>query len=50
MENDVAQNIIPVEIKPGVSLSSVTGTLNVKDNVHNMEVSTLIFLSKTILN
>lgn len=39
METSVAQNIVPVEVKPGVSLSTMTGTLNVKDNIHNIEVS-----------
>lgn len=38
VENDVAQKIVPVEVKPGLSLSAVTGLLNVKDNVHNVEV------------
>lgn len=40
METNVAQNIVPVEVKPGVSLSTMTGTLNVKDNIHNIEVCT----------
>lgn len=34
----IADGLVPVEIKPGVSLSSITGTLQVKDNVLNMEV------------
>lgn len=38
VENDVAQKLVPVEVKPGLSLSAVTGLLNVKDNVHNVEV------------
>lgn len=42
LDNQVAQNIIPVEVKPGVSLSTVTGALTVKDNVHNMDVSFLL--------
>lgn len=33
----IADSLVPVEIKPGISLSSITGTLNVKDNVLNME-------------
>ncbi|XP_060530120.1 integrator complex subunit 9 [Cylas formicarius] len=37
IENTVAQKIVPVEVKPGVSLSTITGTLNVKDNIHNMQ-------------
>jgi len=40
IENDVAQKIVPVEVKPGCSLSSITGTLTVKDNVHSMKAST----------
>lgn len=39
METNIAQNIVPVEVKPGVSLSTMTGALNVKDNIHNIEVS-----------
>lgn len=43
IENEIAQKIIPIEVKPGMSLSAVTGLLNVKDNVHNVEVI-IIFL------
>lgn len=39
IDTEVAQNIVPVEVKPGISLSSITGTLNVKDNIHNIEVN-----------
>lgn len=46
IENDVAQKIVPVEVKPGLSLSAVTGLLNVKDNVHNVEVITRAFVLK----
>lgn len=38
LETNVAQKIVPVEIKPGISLSTITGTLNVKDNVRNIQV------------
>jgi integrator complex subunit 9 len=38
IETGVAQKIVPVEVKPGVSLSTITGTLNVKDNVHSIQV------------
>ncbi|KAF5285910.1 hypothetical protein FQA39_LY04371 [Lamprigera yunnana] len=38
METDVAQKVNPIEIKSGISLSSLTGELLVKDNVHNMTV------------
>lgn len=34
---EVAKKIVPVEIKPGLSLSTITGTLDVKDNVHKVE-------------
>jgi integrator complex subunit 9 len=37
IETGVAQKIVPVEVKPGVSLSTITGTLNVKDNVHSIQ-------------
>lgn len=46
IENEVAQKIVPVEVKPGLSLSTVTGMLNVKDNVHNVEVSVLQYESR----
>lgn len=38
MDTNVAQKIVPVEVKPGISLSTVTGALNVKDNVHSVQV------------
>lgn len=37
IETEVAKKIVPVEVKPGISLSTITGTLNVKDNIHNVE-------------
>nr|CAH7765744.1 unnamed protein product [Callosobruchus chinensis] len=37
IETNVAQKIVPVEVKPGISLSTVTGSLNVKDNVHKIQ-------------
>ncbi|XP_050294937.1 integrator complex subunit 9 isoform X2 [Anthonomus grandis grandis] len=37
VDTDVAKKIVPVEVKPGVSLSTITGTLNVKDNIHNVQ-------------
>ncbi|KAJ8969195.1 hypothetical protein NQ317_000973 [Molorchus minor] len=40
IETNVAQKIVPVEVKPGISLSTITGTLNVKDNVHNIQEAT----------
>lgn len=38
VNDTIAGSLVPVEIKPGISLSSITGTLQVKDNVLNMEV------------
>ncbi|XP_030745893.1 integrator complex subunit 9 [Sitophilus oryzae] len=37
IETEVAKKIVPVEIKPGISLSTITGSLKVKDNVHNIQ-------------
>ncbi|VEN60673.1 unnamed protein product [Callosobruchus maculatus] len=37
IETNVAQKIVPVEVKPGISLSTVTGSLNVKDNIHKLQ-------------
>ncbi|XP_066262973.1 integrator complex subunit 9 [Euwallacea similis] len=37
LESDVAQKIAPVEVKPGISLSTITGALEVKDNVHKVQ-------------
>lgn len=38
VNDSIADALVPVEIKPGISLSSITGTLQVKDNILNMEV------------
>lgn len=43
VENEVAQKLVPVEVKPGLSLSAVTGLLTVKDNVHNVEVIAFLY-------
>lgn len=37
IDKNVASKIQPVEIKAGVSLSTITGSLSVKDNVHNVQ-------------
>lgn len=37
IDKNVASKIQPIEIKPGVSLSTITGSLNVKDNIHNIQ-------------
>lgn len=38
IEPELAGNIIPNEIRPGLSLASVTGELEVKDNVYTIKV------------
>lgn len=38
IEPDLAGNIILNEIRPGLSLASVTGELEVKDNVYTIKV------------
>lgn len=35
---DIAKQIVPREVQPGVNLSSVTGCLQVKDNLHDIKV------------
>ncbi|XP_017785950.1 PREDICTED: integrator complex subunit 9 [Nicrophorus vespilloides] len=37
IENDVAKQVHPVEIKPGTFLSTITGNFNVKDNIYNVK-------------
>ncbi|KAL3274517.1 hypothetical protein HHI36_015900 [Cryptolaemus montrouzieri] len=36
LDNSVAQKIMPVEVKGGLFLSTITGSLTVKDNMHNI--------------
>lgn len=36
---DVAQSIMPREVQPGVNLSTLTGLLQVKDNMHDIRVT-----------
>lgn len=38
---EVASTIVPREVKPGVNLSTLTGYLQVKDNLHNITVREL---------
>lgn len=45
IDTKIAQKIVPVEVKPGISLSTITGTLNVKDNVRNIQVCWFYYLS-----
>lgn len=49
VEPNVAQKIVPVEVKPGISLSTITGTLNVKDNIHNIQVIIVFKLHYTLM-
>lgn len=44
IEPELAGNIIPNEIRPGLSLASVTGELEVKDNVYTIKVCTFSVL------
>ncbi|KAK9883626.1 hypothetical protein WA026_001797 [Henosepilachna vigintioctopunctata] len=37
LDNSVAQKIMPIEIKNGLFLSTITGSLSVKDNMHNIQ-------------
>jgi len=36
LEQDLAQNIVPVEIRPGVALATITGSLVVRDNKYTL--------------
>lgn len=38
IEPELAGNIVPSEVRPGLSLASVTGELEVKDNVYTIKV------------
>lgn len=38
IEPELAKKIIPSEIRPGLSLASVSGELEVKDNVYTIKV------------
>lgn len=35
---EIAKKIIPYEVQPGVSVSTLTGCLRVKDNLHDVKV------------
>lgn len=45
IEPELASNIVPNEIRPGLSLASVTGELEVKDNVYTIKVCTLFLMN-----
>lgn len=40
---DVAHSIVPKEVQPGVNLSTITGVLQVKDNLHDIRVNIIFF-------
>lgn len=46
IEPELASNIVPSEVRPGLSLASVTGELDVKDNVYTIKVITNIYKDK----
>lgn len=48
IEPELAENIIPSEIRPGLSLASVSGELEVKDNVYTIKVIFKIVLPKIV--
>ena len=50
IEPELAGNIIPNEIRPGLSLASVTGELEVKDNVYTIKVFKFIVLFNSEIN
>lgn len=39
IEPELASSIVPSEVRPGLSLASVTGELEVKDNVYTIKVN-----------
>ena len=43
IDPELAGQILPSEIRPGLSLASVTGELEVKDNVYTIKVCVLEF-------
>lgn len=36
---NIAQTVVPREIQPGINMSTLTGYLEVKDNLHDINVS-----------
>lgn len=46
IEPELASSIIPTEVRPGLSLASVTGELEVKDNVYTIKVITNMYRVK----
>jgi integrator complex subunit 9 len=53
IEPELASNIMPTEVRSGLSLASVTAELEVKDNVYTIKVIFIcrkILISKTNVN
>lgn len=44
IEPQLAENIVPSEVKPGLSLASLVGELEVKDNVYTIKVFKLLIV------
>lgn len=42
---EIAKQIIPREVLPGTNLSSLTGCLQVKDNLHDIKVCLRLYYS-----
>lgn len=38
---EIAKQIIPREVQPGTTISTLTGCLQVKDNLHDIKVSNI---------
>jgi len=50
IEPELASNIVPSEVRPGLSLASVTGELEVKDNVYTIKVITNMYMYRIKIN
>lgn len=46
---DIAQTVVPREVQPGVNLSTLTGYLEVKDNLHDINVKPIFVYPKSNL-
>lgn len=47
---EMAKQIVPREVQPGTTMSTLTGCLQVKDNLHDIIVSTLTSGRKNVIN
>lgn len=45
IQPELAGSIVPSEVRPGLSLASVTGELEVKDNVYTIKVTIHMYIS-----